>query len=345
MFTKKIVTFFAITLFAFISAASEINAQKMLPEGSSSLQSVNYSSHHMSYDKTNKGFIEMTAGDDAKRRSSFTIKKGKYGYTFEALYQPGWYLYVEGNKNVTLKQMTNPTDEDLKRISFTSEQGQAKPGDDLYTFRPFMFADLFLRHCNKNLIVHTAKADKTNPACSNAPKVMLEDITWRLAEPFTAIENPAAGNKNVSFRSENYKDMYIHHNNDLGDITRTLSPTRKDATFKIVSGLSGAADTVSIESVDKPGHFLRHQSYRVKLQKLPPEMDELFNKDATFKIIPGNSGEGKSFESINIPGYYIRHCGFQLWLDNNKMQNQFCEPKDNVYRLDTSYIIIDGLAQ
>jgi len=347
MYTRKIITLLAITLFSTIFAASEINAQKQVPEGSSSFQSINFVSQHMSYDKNGKGIIETQSSPDAKKRSSFTIKKQFDGYTFEALYQPGWYLYVQDDKTVVLKQVANLANEQT-RITFLAEKGVSKSkksGEDSYTFKPAMFAGLYLRHCNFKLIVHSAKEDqnKRTMGCSSNDTIEDDDVTWKLTEPFTTVEISKADNQNYSFRSENYKDMYIHHNNGLGDITRTLSPSRKDATFKIVPGLTGAADTISFESVEKTGHYLRHESYRINLH--PRADDELFKKDATFKIVPGKSGEGKSFEATNFPGYYIRHCGFKLYLDNNKLGNKFCNPTDDVYKQDVSYIILDGLAQ
>ena len=354
MFTKKIFSIFVITLFAIISATSEINGQdkaKPIPEGSSSFESVNKASLHMSYDNTT-GIIEQQSSDDAKRRSSFTVKKGKYGYIFEALYQPGSYFYVEDSNKVIPKQLPNPTDEDMKRISFTSLEGRSRQGSDYYTFKSVKFPNLYLRHCGLKLVVHDAEPGNNTMGCSINNQIRIDDITWKLAEPFTTVSNPKADNKHYSFRSVNYKDMYIHHNNGLLDITKILSPTRENATFKMVDGLSGDSNTVSFESIDKPGQFLRHQSYRVKLQPLPKDFDELYNKDATFKIVNGNVGKdanlsefSKSFESVNIPGFYLRHCGFQLWLDNNKMKNKFCNPTDKVYREDTSFIVIDGLAK
>ncbi len=53
------------------------------------------------------------------------------------------------------------------------------------------------------------------------------------------------------------------------------------ARFRMVSpGLTGEAGTVSFESKDKPGYFLRHQNFLMFLH--PRDNSDLFKKDATF---------------------------------------------------------------
>jgi hypothetical protein len=70
---------------------------------------------------------------------------------------------------------------------------------------------------------------------------------------------------------------------------------------------------VSLESLNFPGHFLRHQGSRLKLHR--NDGADLFRKDATFKI---NLSRGifshVRYESVNYPGHFIRHSNFELWL-------------------------------
>jgi len=117
-----------------------------------------------------------------------------------------------------------------------------------------------------------------------------------------------------SFRSWNYPDRYIRHRLSLGYIDPIIERDklgRKDATFRLVPGLAGRCR--SFESVNYPGHFLRHQNYRLKLAKKTD--DQLFKEDATFCIVGGlANSEGSSFESVNLPKHYIRHSNFELWL-------------------------------
>ena len=86
---------------------------------------------------------------------------------------------------------------------------------------------------------------------------------------------------------------------------------RKDASFRIVPGLGGRC--ASFESLNYPGHFLRHQNFRLKLARRTDE--ELFRQDATFCIVAGLADSaGVSFESVNLPRHYIRHRNSELLL-------------------------------
>ena len=117
-----------------------------------------------------------------------------------------------------------------------------------------------------------------------------------------------------SFRSWNFPERYIRHRMLLGYLDRVVASdklARKDATFRLVPGLAGRC--ISFESVNYPGHFLRHEHYRVKLAKQVNE--QLFREDATFCVVPGLAGSaGRSFESVNFPKHYVRHSDFNLWL-------------------------------
>ena len=117
-----------------------------------------------------------------------------------------------------------------------------------------------------------------------------------------------------SFKSWNFQDRYIRHRSSLGHIDPIAAGdplARQDATFRLVPGVAGRLN--SFESVNYPGHFLRHENFRLKLA--PQSNDQLFKDDATFSVVPGLAGaDGRSFESANFPGHYIRHSNFELWL-------------------------------
>src|SRR5262249_38132503 len=91
-------------------------------------------------------------------------------------------------------------------------------------------------------------------------------------------------------------------------------PDKADATFIMTPGINGmGGNSVSFTSVNFPGFWLRHQDFRLKLDKepvrvdefgvprpLPPDTPELkqFQLDATFLMgafdldIPGLSDNG-----------------------------------------------------
>jgi len=85
-----------------------------------------------------------------------------------------------------------------------------------------------------------------------------------------------------------------------------------DATFRIVPGLADSS-YVSFESVNFPGHFLRHSNFQIVLA--PRAFDPLFDEDATFAPQKGMADPAAlSFESFNFPGRFMRHEAGQMRL-------------------------------
>lgn len=86
-----------------------------------------------------------------------------------------------------------------------------------------------------------------------------------------------------------------------------------DSQFRLVPGLNGAGDTVSLESTSKPGYFLRHRNYIFWVER--NDGSALFRADASFNRRAGLSdSSGVSFESVNFPGRYLRHVNDDLLL-------------------------------
>jgi Alpha-L-arabinofuranosidase B (ABFB) domain len=147
----------------------------------------------------------------------------------------------------------------------------------------------------------------------------------------------------VSFRSVNFPDRFIRHKNFLGELELIVSDLDKnDASFKTRPGLflgDGDIHTVSWESVNFPNHYLRHQDFRLKLHLRPaaagPEQD-LFDKDASFFIIPGLAdGSKNSFRSANFNQRLLRHRDFHIFLDQLDLSK-------DLDRKDATFLIGDG---
>jgi hypothetical protein len=131
----------------------------------------------------------------------------------------------------------------------------------------------------------------------------------------------SSGSK-VSFRSFNFPDRYIRHQNSEGRIDPINSDLeRMDATFYQVRGLADNS-CISFEASNYPGHFLRHRGFKIYLDKA--DASDLFAADATFCERPGRAGGGTSFESWNYPGHFLRHSGFSLFVsaDSGALANQ-----------------------
>lgn len=125
----------------------------------------------------------------------------------------------------------------------------------------------------------------------------------------------------VSFQASNYLDRFIRHRGFLAYTEPIVGDLgRRDATFRIVAGLSGKC--VSLESQNHPDHFLRHERFRIKLARR--ENSQLFRDDATFCLVSGlASSTGVSLESVNAPGHFMRHRNSELWLDRSDGSDLF----------------------
>lgn len=104
---------------------------------------------------------------------------------------------------------------------------------------------------------------------------------------------------------------FICYQGFIGKITKDESiQANKAGSFKMVKGLAGD-NTVSFESLEYPGYFLRHQNFQLKLQQA--QGDDLFNQDASFKVVKGlGNSTMVSFESYNYPMHFISNNNFNL---------------------------------
>jgi Glycosyl hydrolase catalytic core/Alpha-L-arabinofuranosidase B (ABFB) domain len=140
-----------------------------------------------------------------------------------------------------------------------------------------------------------------------------------------------------------FTDRYIVHLSGMG-YTGVVSAAsdevlRAQATFKIVRGLADA-NCFSFEASSSAGSFLRHQNFRLKLDKTDDSV--LFKNDATFCARAGLSGTGLSFEAKNMPGSYIRHRNAELWMAKVGGPNVW--DSAGSFDQDVSWNIVDGFA-
>ncbi|MGW4795843.1 AbfB domain-containing protein, partial [Nonomuraea sp. NPDC004297] len=74
--------------------------------------------------------------------------------------------------------------------------------------------------------------------------------------------------------------------------------------------------TVSLESVNFPGYFLRHRNHEAWVEQR--DGSTLFAADASFVRRSGLAGSGTaSLESVNFPGYFLRHRAGQVWVEQD----------------------------
>ncbi|MBE1879027.1 AbfB domain-containing protein [Myceligenerans pegani] len=113
-------------------------------------------------------------------------------------------------------------------------------------------------------------------------------------------------------QSYNVQDRYARHAGFDMRIDADISPAA-DALFRVVPGLAGSG-TVSFESENYPGRYIRHEDFALKLRA--NDGSTLFSQDASFRQMAGLANAGwASFQSYNFPDRYIRHANYALRID------------------------------
>jgi GH43 family beta-xylosidase len=112
-------------------------------------------------------------------------------------------------------------------------------------------------------------------------------------------------------RSYNLADRFIRHWEYRARVEANVT-NLADSQFRIVTGLAGGG-TVSLESTNFPGYFLRHKNYEMWVER--NDGSTVFRSDASFYRRVGLADAAAvSFESYNFAGRYIRHSSNLLYI-------------------------------
>ncbi|MGW4207196.1 family 43 glycosylhydrolase [Lentzea sp. NPDC004789] len=115
----------------------------------------------------------------------------------------------------------------------------------------------------------------------------------------------------VRLRSYNVPEKFVRHWDFRAKLEADVAPLA-DSQFRVVAGLTGSG-TVSLESVNFPGYYLRHRDNELWVER--SDNSTLFRNDASFSQRAGLAdGSAVSFESVNFPGLYLRHSNGLLHL-------------------------------
>ncbi len=137
------------------------------------------------------------------------------------------------------------------------------------------------------------------------------------------------------------QSLYVTHDQDddqvvITQVTLNSSRTTQlDAIWLVQKGLADSS-CISLESVNSPGEYLRHQNFELYLA--PDDESAQFADDATFCLRAGNSGQGDSFESYNYPQMYIRHYDNVVYIASNGGSKSWDTPTS--WHHDTSWNVI-----
>src|SRR5262249_19646627 len=91
----------------------------------------------------------------------------------------------------------------------------------------------------------------------------------------------------------------------------------------------------SFRSWNYPGRYVRHRSFLAFIDPIAAN-DMLGRRDATFRLVPGLAGGGRSFESVNYPGFFLRHENYRLKLAK--------QTDGQLFKEDATFRIVPGLA-
>jgi len=116
---------------------------------------------------------------------------------------------------------------------------------------------------------------------------------------------PPAGSR-ISLVADGRSDLRLRHR-DFRVGLEMVGPgssrsDRSDSTFVVRSGL-GDGRCLSLESVNFPGRFVRHQNFRLYLHQR--ERTPLFAADATFCAQPVGSAGAFVLRAVNYPDRYL----------------------------------------
>ncbi|GAB1332529.1 alpha-L-arabinofuranosidase B [Streptomyces sennicomposti] len=105
-------------------------------------------------------------------------------------------------------------------------------------------------------------------------------------------------------------NQYLRHNSadsnaSIATVSSSSAAADKAAATWIVRAGLGDASCVSFESADKPGQYLRHYDFRLRVDS--SAAGGLFAQDATFCPQAGHNGQGLSLRSANYPSDFVRH--------------------------------------
>jgi hypothetical protein len=151
-------------------------------------------------------------------------------------------------------------------------------------------------------------------ATENAVQANITSVGYTASAPAGA---PTAGSR-VSLRATTAccTSTYLRHNTTdantaIAAVSSSSSAADKAAATWIVRPGLGDASCVSFESADKPGQYLRHYDFLLRVDTI--DNSALARLDATFCPQASHNGQGVSLRSANYPGDFVRHYHYGVY--------------------------------
>jgi GH43 family beta-xylosidase len=185
----------------------------------------------------------------------------------------------------------------LRSNDATSQYG---PGHNTFTVSEDGRSDIIVYHARPY------KAISGDPLYDPNRHTRIQKVYWK-ADGTPDFGIPvAAGATPFRLALHGQEGAYLNHY-DFRVRAGTSVAMLADSQFRIVPGLAGSG-TVSLESANFPGRFLRHKNYEMWVEA--NDGSSVFRADASFVQRDGLADTAhESFESSNFPGRYIRSTG------------------------------------
>ncbi|MGC4892274.1 family 43 glycosylhydrolase [Micromonospora sp. DT31] len=176
--------------------------------------------------------------------------------------------------------------------------GQYGPGHNSFTVSEDGQSDILVYHDRNYRDISGDPLDDPNR------RTRIQKLYWNAdGTPNLGIPVPD-GPTPVRLRSHDLNTSYVRHYDYRARVEPNVT-NLADSQFRIVPGLAGAG-SVSLESTNFPGYFLRHRAFALYVER--DDGSTLFDGDASFQRRPGLAADaGLSLESQNYPGRYVRH--------------------------------------
>lgn len=223
-------------------------------------------------------------------------------------YKLGMLTYTGGDPLSAESWVKNPE----PVFQRSDENGVYGPGHNGFFKSPDGTEDWIVYHAN----------DAVTDGCDDGRSTRVQKFTWNadgtpnFGVPVSIEEEIAAPSGDMGidplpdmqmlevsrFRSFALESGYLRHFDLFARVDVVINPLA-DSQFIVVPGLADPA-AVSIESLNLPGHFLRHENNTIVFAVSDGTAE--FDQAATWWLRPGLADEsGISFESWNRAGSYI----------------------------------------
>lgn len=246
-----------------------------------------------------------TVGHRVNEGASVIQRNGRIFMTFSASATDSNYCIglLTANSGANLLNPASWTKNPQPVFRSNDATGQYGPGHNSFTVAEDGQSDLLVYH-DRNY-----RDISGDPLNDPNRRTRVQKLYWNAdGTPNFGIPVPD-GITPYRFRSHNNPDRYIRHWEYRARIEANVT-NLPDSQFRIVPGLAGG-DTVSLESTNFPGYYLRHRNNQMWVER--NDNSALFRADASFHRRAGLADSaGVSFESTNFPGRYIRHNQYDL---------------------------------